>query len=101
MLNECVNFGPVPAAEGADRTAVFPLALQEHLHTGLYLFLFFCVCVHVKDVYAEAFMTFLRFCREKWGGKKKEMLHSWFPLQNQWTELAELTDVQFLIVCEC
>lgn len=71
MLNECVNFGPVPAAEGADRTAVFPLALQEHLHTGLYLFLFFCVCVHVKDVYAEAFMTFLRFCREKWGGGKK------------------------------
>lgn len=42
-------------------------------------------------------MTFLRFCREKWWEKKEETLHSWFPLQNQWTELAELTDVQFLI----
>lgn len=35
MLNECVNLGLVPAAEGADRTAVFPLALQELLHTGI------------------------------------------------------------------
>lgn len=68
MLNECVNLGLVPAAEGADRTAVFPLALQELLHTGIDLFIFFFLEGHLR----RSIHDILAFLSREVVGKKKK-----------------------------